>query len=380
MIYFIFKKIYHFYMNRFVSDYFRSSYKKKVLIAYITKPFRSENKGHTNNFEVLSAAKVFHELGYQVDVMYYESNPPKLDGYDVIYGFGDVFRSYFDSGLLGKKTIYYGAGMHVAHQNTASLKRVKDVFKKKGVWLAKSSRFVEKTWSHQTTLVDAIIALGDEECRKTYEKYYDGKVYSLLAPFYNTLDASNIVDSRLIDSRKHFLWFGSSGLIHKGLDLCLEYFSTRPDLTLHVCGNIFSEPDFLKAYEKELFSSINIIVHGFVKIESEDFKNILSSCLFVIFPSCSEGGSPSVLTAIGNGALIPIISHEASVSTGFEIFIESFDFLGIEKAVLQAESLSENEIYDLANKNLMTVLEKNSQNAYFSNLKGIISRVVNDEM
>lgn len=376
----VLRYFYYLYFNRFIKNVFRTNYNKKVLISYITKPFKKENKGHTNNFEVLSAAKIFHELGYQVDVMHYETPPPKLDRYDVIYGFGDVFRNYFESGLSGKKTIYYGTGMHVAHQNTASLARVKSVFNKKGCWLAKSSRFVEKTWSHQTTLVDAIIALGDEQCQKTYEAYYDGKVFSLPAPFYRTLDAAEINDNRCSDSRKKFLWFGSSGLIHKGLDLCLEYFSTRPDLTLHVCGDIFSEPEFLKAYDKELFSSANIIVHGFVGVESEVFKNILSSCVFVIFPSCSEGGSPSVLTAIGNGALIPIISHDASCSTGAEIFIESYDFSGIEQAILRAESYTENEIYDLANRNLETVLERNSQEAYFSKLKKLIVRITSDEM
>lgn len=374
------RKIYSIYINRFIKNFFESDYNKKVLISYITKPFRNENKGHTNNFEVISAAKIFHELGYQVDVMYYEGTPPKLGGYDVIYGFGDVFQEYFESGLSGIKTIYYGAGMHVAHQNTATLNRIKDVYNKRHVWLAKSSRFVEKNWSHQTCLVDSIIALGDDSCKSTYEKYYDGIVYSLPAPFYKTLNAVDILKNRSTDAHKSFLWFGSSGLIHKGLDLCLDYFSTRPDLTLHICGDIFSEPDFVKVFDEELFSLSNIIVHGFVGVDSKEFKEILSSCSFVISPSCSEGGSPSVLTAIGNGALIPIITHESSVSTGNEIFIDSFDFSGIEKAVLQAELYSEYEIHELMTENLKVVMDNNSQDVYYSNLNKIISRIINHEM
>jgi glycosyltransferase involved in cell wall biosynthesis len=370
---------YYLYFNRFIKNVFRTNYNKKVLISYITKPFKKENKGHTNNFEVLSAAKIFHELGYQVDVMHYESTPPKLDGYNVIYGFGDVFRSYFESRLLGKKTIHYGTGMHVTHQNTATLNRLKYVYKKKGVWLGKSARFVEKTRSHQTCLVDTIIALGDSHCQNTFKNYYDGSVVSLLAPYYQVLNAEEVMSKRHKSSRENFLWFGSSGLVHKGLDLCLEYFVTRPDLTLHICGDITSEPDFAKAFFEELYHRENIVVHGFIDIESDKFKDVLSLCAFNIFPSCSEGGSPSVMTVVGNGALIPIITREASASTGFAILIKSFDFSGIEEAVLKVESLSDDELIELQYKNLEFVQKNNSQSKYYANLKTIIERIVFDE-
>ncbi|MEO9656082.1 hypothetical protein [Marinomonas sp.] len=374
--------LYCMYADRPVENFFKKKTNKKVLISYITRPFRGENKTktHTNSFEVMAAAKVFNELGYRVDVMHYLNPPSNLKKYDVIYGFGDVFQNYFESGLTGKKTIYYGAGMHVSHQNTASLNRVKDIYEKKGVWLAKSARFVEKTWSHQTCLVDSIIALGDHECKNTYKKYYKGPIYTLPAPFYQVLDANDISRKRDRTKSKNFLWFGSSGLVHKGLDLCLEYFSTRLDLTLHVCGSIFSEPDFMKLYDKELFKSPNIVVHGFVDIQSNQFKEIIGSCTFIIYPSCSEGGAPSVLTAIGNGALIPIVSHESSVSTGYEIFIESLDFLGIEKAIFEAENYSYDELSVMAEENLRVVLTNNSQDAYYSNLKEIISRIISDEV
>ena len=38
--------------------------------------------------------------------------------------------------------------------------------------------------------------------------------------------------------KNRFLWFGSGGLVHKGLDLVLEAFAARPDLYLTVCGPI----------------------------------------------------------------------------------------------------------------------------------------------
>jgi glycosyltransferase involved in cell wall biosynthesis len=91
------------------------------------------------------------------------------------------------------------------------------------------------------------------------------------------------------NSNTHFLWFGGAGLVHKGLDLLLDYFYENPSLTLHICGPIESEPLFAQAYKKELYETENIIMHGFVDIRGQVFEEIIKRCAFVVFPSCSEG-------------------------------------------------------------------------------------------
>lgn len=92
------------------------------------------------------------------------------------------------------------------------------------------------------------------------------------------------------DAKKHFLWFGSSRLIHKGLDLLLEIFKELPDLHLHVCGPINNELKFKDIYYEELYNTKNIHTYGFINIQSKSFKGIINKCAFIIFPSCSEGG------------------------------------------------------------------------------------------
>ncbi len=375
---FFLKSAYRSYKNRKVINYFETDFEKKVLISYITMPFRRQSLEHSNNYEAISAAAIFNELGYQVDIQHYEDNVVGLKDYNVIYGFGDVFKCYFESGLVSSKTIYYGTGMHVCHQNSSTLKRVKEVYEKRGVWLPKSSRFVEKTWTHQTSLIDGIIALGNEECKKTYEMHYDGPVIALSAPFYKTLNGFELIKRRTVNARNSFLWFGSAGLIHKGLDLCLEYFSTRPDLTLYICGDVFFEPDFVEVFHKELFETPNIKVQGFVSIDSLAFEEILQSCSFAILPSCSEGGGVSVLTAVGNGGLIPIVTVETSVSTGYEIVIKSLDYKGVEGAVLCAESLTDEDVINIQEKNLEFVLKNHSQENYYFNLKMALARILTD--
>jgi len=364
--------------NQLTSNYFKKNHQKYALLSYILTPFKKDSLSHTNFYEAQSWAKILDELGYNVDIIDYR-NTKNLDlsKYDLICGFGDVFQKVFESGYHNKiQTIYYGAGMHVCHQNTTSLQRVKDVYGKKGVWLGKSARFVEKTWTHQTALVDGIIAVGNEVCADSYRKYYDGIVYSLPAPFYETLDGENIIRQRDSSSKQHYLWFGSSGLIHKGLDLCLDYFSKTQDIFLHICGPIESEKEFINVYKKELFESPNIKSHGFVDIASKEFEAILTMCSFIIFPSCSEGGSPSTLTVIGNSGLVPIITKETTIQTGYEIWIDGFDYESVDKAIKQSQTLSFEEIKELQYNNLKFVKTNHTQEIYYEQLKKNIQNIL----
>ena len=373
--------IIHFKNNKIIKNYFQTKYKRNALISYIVVPFKKSSLSHTNYYEVQSWAKILSELGYNVDIIHYENNKNiDLLKYDLICGFGDVFQYYFEGKYSHAKTIYYGAGMHVCHQNYASLSRVKDVYKKKGIWLGKSARFVEKTWTHQTTLVDGIIALGNYVCAESYKKYYDGMVLSLPAPFYKVQDARLILKNRIHNSNKDFLWFGSFGLVHKGLDLLLDFFSKNQEYTLHICGDIENEKDFIQAYKQELSKTNNIINHGFIDIQGDKFAEILTLCSFVIYPSCSEGGSPSVITAIGNGGLIPVITKETTVSTGFEIMIETLDEVGISNAVKKAKQVKAAELLDLSKKNLDYVLQNHSQEHYQNQLKIAIGNVLGNDL
>ena len=363
--------------NQLISNYFKTKHQKHALLSYILTPFKKDSLSHTNFYEAQSWAKILDELGYNVDIIdYRNSQKNDLSKYDLICGFGDIFQQVFESSYNNIQSIYYGTGMHVCHQNITTLQRVKDVYIKKGVWLGKSARFVEKTWTHQTSLVSGIIALGNEVCADSYRKYYDGTVYSLPAPFYKTQNGEDIITHRDSSSKQHYLWFGSSGLIHKGLDLCLDYFSKNQDIFLHICGPIENEKEFTNVYKKELFESPNIKLHGFIDIESMEFENILTMCSFVIFPSCSEGGSPSTLTVIGNGGLVPIITKETTIETGYEIWIEGFESKSIDKAIKQSQALSFEEIKELQYSNLEFVKTNHTQNIYYQQLKTNIQNIL----
>lgn len=119
-------------------------------------------------------------------------------------------------------------------------------------------------------------------------------------------------DKDFDNCRKNFLWFGSGGLVHKGLDLVLEGFVQKPDFHLTICRPISQEEDFVKAFYKELYQKSNAHTIRWIDVSSQKFRNILNSCVGIVYPSCSEGGGGSVINCMHAG-LIPIVSYEASV-------------------------------------------------------------------
>jgi hypothetical protein len=366
--------------NLMICNFFNANYKKRALLSYVITPFKLNSLSHTYFYEAQSWAKILDELGYIVDIIDYR-NTKKLDieQYDLICGFGSVFKQYFESSLDKKiKTIYYGTGMHMFFQNQATLQRVKEVFNKKNVWLGKSARVVENTSLYGTFLADSIIILGNDIVVQSYKKYYNGNIFETPAPFYQVQNAISIISRRSKESTKHYLWIGGSGLIHKGLDLILEYFSKHQNLILHICGPIDNEKDFINAYNTELFKTSNILVHGFVDINSKQFEEILLSCSFVIFPSCSEGGAASVLAAIGNGGLIPIITKETSINTGYEIWIDKLNNKYIHKAISESQNLTYEAIKELQIINYKFVLENHSQDVYYATLKNNIKKSLSE--
>ena len=333
--------------KRPIKNYLKTKFKEYVLISYITYPFKNGvNLRHTNTIEALEIAKIFNELGYNIDIVDYDyEGNLDYDKYSIIFGFGEPLINSFYRRNHKILTIYYGTGMHVTHQNYATLKRIEEVYKKKGKWIFESGRIVDKTWSVQTSLVDNIITLGNDEVVNSYKQYFSREIYNIPVSYYKIFDSEQILKNKnFIDVKNHFLWFGSSGLIHKGLDLSLEVFKELPDLHLHICGPINNEPRFKAVYYEELYNTKNIHTYGYKNIQSKSFKDIISKCAFIIFPSCSEGEPSSVINVMVYG-LIPIVSNTAGIRIkDFGIEIKELSHTSIKESIIKAVNLSEDEI------------------------------------
>lgn len=368
----IIAKVKIFIINNLVlKNIFNTRFQKNILISYTIVPFLNKKAKHTNNSELKIIAKIFNDFKFNVDVIHYTSNLRlNYKKYNLIFGFGEPFEnSFVDKNL---KRIYYATGAHVCHQNYAEIQRVEEVNTKYNSNIL-PKRLVPWTWSLSTNLSDSLIVIGNDWTKSTYQKYTHKRVFSINATAFINESCENIVRD-IEKTKKSFLWFGSGGLIHKGLDLCLEYFGAHSDLILHICGPM--EDDFNEVFGK-YFEKENIFYHGFTNVNSQKFIDIVSKCSFSIFPTCSEGQATALLTTMGAG-LIPISTKYSGVDIadlGFLIY--KLDLNSIDKVVQKVITFENLEIEIHSKKLIDYIQEHHTLKSFENNLKGLITKAMN---
>jgi len=285
---------------------------KNVLLSYITHPFRNDPKSqdftsHTNKWECWQIANTWLKYGYNVDIIDWDNNAflPKKE-YSIFIDIHSNMERL--APILGGdcKKILHITGAHWKFQNSAEMRRLSNLKSRRGIEL-KPRRQV--TPSLGIEYADCATILGNAFTQSTFA--YSGKpLYPI--PLSTTVQFP-YYEKDFTKIKKNFLWFGSSGMVHKGLDLVLDAFSELPDFNLTVCGPVNQEPDFKKAYFKELYRSKNIRTLGFIDVRGAKFLEVIRNTNALIYPSCSEGQAGSVVTCLHAG-LIPIVSYESGVN------------------------------------------------------------------
>lgn len=356
-----------------LENVFNTNYSKNILISYITAPFKSkDNFKHSNFQEVREIARIFSDFGFNVDILHYLYDR-KIDytKYDVIFGFGNPFENSFHANCDCIR-IYYATGAHVCFQNHAELSRIKKLQDRKGKLLS-PRRVVQNTWSASTELCDAIISLGNEWTVSTYEQFFSGPIFNIPVTSYNFYP-SHKLNRDWNEAKYNFLWIGSGGLVHKGLDVCLDAFKMIPSVNFHICGP--KEDDFFKLYNEELTETPNICYHGFIDISSGKFKKIVEKCGFIIFPSCSEGGGASCITGMYTG-LIPVVTKESSINTGnFGFLIADLSIEYLRQLIVGISQLEKKELVNRSNMVSQYCSEVHNIEHFRSQFKSIIRQLI----
>jgi glycosyltransferase involved in cell wall biosynthesis len=262
---------------------------------------------HTCEWEAFQIVNTFLALGFAVDVVHYLNRyfePNKR--YSVFVGVLDSFGRIAPKLNDDCTKILHAVYGHWLYHNYAQFRRLRELQARRGITLMPTRllgphRGIE--------CADAATTLGNEFTMSTYA--YAGKPF-FRVPISTTRTFEWPEHKDFDKSRKTFLWFGSAGFVHKGLDLVLEAFVTMPEYNLIVCGPIENEPEFAAAFHRELFETPNISTRGWVDVESSEFSHILGNCIAVISPSCCESGGGATILCMHAG-LIPIVSVEASV-------------------------------------------------------------------
>ena len=318
-----------------------------VLISYITLPYlnRSERtlNAHTNRWESMEMVRAFVERGYTVDLIDITNTSfvPKKKYDFFVDNYHNMERL---TPHLGPECIkiFHASTAHWRFNNQAEQKRFDDLFARRAVRL-EADRVLPP--NRALEVCSEVTLLGNDFTAGTYA--YAGKPITRI-PISTTHTFPSPEHKDFEVARKNFIWFGGAGVIHKGLDLVVEAFAEMPEYTLTICGKIDGEKDFKKVYEREL-ALPNIKIAGFTDPASEEFKELISKTIAVVYPSCSEGGGGNVILCMHAG-LIPLVSYESSVDVGTFGTIINSTVEDIVIAVKILSALSERELQERTTK------------------------------
>ncbi len=282
-----------------------------VLLSYIIDPFldlgRKIDISHTHFWESWQMAQTFIKHGFSVDVISYLNRSfipeKKYDFFISARTNLERIAAHLDAGCV--KVAHLDTA-HWTYNNKAAYERVASLLERRGVVIG-GGKCVEENWAVE--VADMATILGNSFTIDTYA--YSGKPIFRI-PISVPCTYPDLPRKDYKSCRKNFIWFGSSGFVHKGLDLVLEAFQNMPEYTLYVCGPLEQEARFVEAYREALFETPNIKTVGWVDVESKEFIDIASNCIALVYPTCAEGGGGSVISCMHAG-IIPVVSYQASV-------------------------------------------------------------------
>jgi glycosyltransferase involved in cell wall biosynthesis len=283
-----------------------------VLFSYIVDPLLAPrdapvDHSHTHFWESRQMVWTLVDAGYAVDAVHWTNQRfvPRL-AYDVVLDVRTNLERWVGHQPSSTLRLFHCDTAHWAFNNQAQAQRLADLAERRGIVLAAHRQIPP---NRGIELADHATYLGNAFTRSTYQPW-GTPMTRIPVSVPRRYDWPQGKDFASV--RRRFVWFGSGGLVHKGLDLVLEAFAGMPDLELVVMGPIRRERDFARAFRRELYELPNVETVDWVDVAAPRFLEICRRGLGLVYPSCSEGGGSSALTCLHAG-LVPILTREASV-------------------------------------------------------------------
>ena len=288
----------------------------RALLSYLAEPFHhqpdySGKQDYSNWMMSLEIANALNRIGFVVDVINYDDyDVIPTRGYDVFIGMAANFSRLLPLMRAQTRTVYWATRPDPASEMEAIRQRQLKLFQRRRKWVPIPEALLPLLESADYHRADALILIGNSDVRSTF-RTPSNRVYCVDNPAIE-FSSSDTGVRDLSQARSHFLFLSSWLLVRKGLDLALEVFAERPDLQLWICGPVDSEPQLMRAYRQELFHTPNIHPLGWVGMQSAEFAEVTKRCAYLVFPSCAEGMSGSVINGMARG-LVPICTAETGV-------------------------------------------------------------------
>ena len=323
--------------------------------------------GHSNHWESAEIVRQLIGKGFIVDCIYGRNGYLIDDAskYDLIL---DEWTNIETWGAQSPNAIKwrYTVVSHWLHWNSAEMQRSRWLFQRTGHAITPSRQLPPLEGNAEASLISYV---GNDFIRGTYNQYQP-KMHKLQVSTSIACDQLRPKDWAI--AKKRFLFFGSTGWVHRGLDLVLEAF-LQMDLELFICGG---DQGFFDVYGEKIEGRSNIHYLGFVLPESARFRELVDTTCAVIYPSAAEGCSTSVLQCMHFG-LIPLVT----LAAGQDIhhitppLDDTDDHTMIEDIVTRCQTLvnsSSEQLEELRQAIWKYASENHSRDAYRHSLRRIV--------
>lgn len=347
------------------------SYLRDPIVAADTNPL----SGHSNRWECREICRIFLEMGYAIDVIDHGDAaffPQKH--YDVLFDIDSNLQRL--APLVGPNCLrlLHLTTSYPRFSNAAELLRV-DEFEKRTGCLYTPKRILPRLelTDRSLRLAHHCSLIGNATTLETYPSEYRDKTTCISVSGSFLPEVRDVVTTEM---PRAFVWFSGYGAVHKGLDLVLEVFAKRPDLTLHVIGDVEREPDFTGAYAGQL-AAPNVIQHGYLDTSSPALIAALKGAAYSIYPSCAEGTATALVTCLQFG-LLPIMSRNSGVDLpeGCGVVLEALTVEAIEAAVNGASKMSSDELKRQTLACQTYALERYSRKRFSLEMRAYLSEAI----
>lgn len=349
---------------------------KRVLLSYLAEPFllkpgQVPSTFHSNYWECAEIAQTFLEKGYRVDVIDWDNErfSPRYH-YNICIDVHNNLRNlapYLENTLK----IFHITNAHWAVAKENEERRIAALKQRRGVVLMPRRTL---TPSYNIEEADCATMLGNDYTKSTYA-FAKKEIFRVPVSSPMLFEFPKQKDFNM--ARKHFLWLGGSGAVHKGLDITLEAFAQMPELHLTVCGPIKSEEDFMTAYNKELTQAPNISYLGRIDLAGPKFQELVRECGAVVFPSSSEGGGGSVINCMQAG-LVPVVTEETSVDIGdFGVMISKPTVEGVTHAIKQVGGMPPSELQHRSENAWQYARSNHTREQFAKNYRATVETILN---
>lgn len=349
----------------------------RVLLSLATKVYERLMAGetldttHVAAWQNFNISRTFLDLGFDVDVMCWDDNRSKLDGpYDIIHDVAVNLGRLSAEGHGGALKILHPMFSHWLVHNAANYQRHAALRQRRGISLEPARLLPTSTGPE---LADHIVCLGGPFALDSY-RHCPGVMH--VGPQLHPFALNEFLERDAAEARRHFVWLGGSGCVHKGLDLTLEAFAGLPDCELYVCSAMAHSKAFVNAYRKELHDTPNIHYLGWMDMNSARWRELSMRCATSILPSASEMAVTSLIGCMMSG-LIPMGTEGADIDlSGFGVPITGATVEEVREAVCRVRDLAPAEVSDLSRAAFATASERFGRERYLRYYRQTICEIL----